>query len=409
MIEMIGWFKDTEDIGVSDVEKGIKEAASAFSGEERREYGSAFTAFCLSQGLEKNVIDDGGENIPPLSDVLRCSINELTGSSLAFSVRRARALINAMESDGYLPENEWRPAKTACLMRHFLEKRDADRGKNGLEWVYDTEFDAMKAGGFFQVFCATTGLDYAALFPAYSDKIDYVAIGSENGGSPNGGAGVGAFSVKDGRTLKNGKEIDCEVHEVPPNLKDGIKTWAALSETSEISGEGEVTEAEAGVWFFAADGKPAAFLPLDAADGASVIFSPDGERFLLETGPQYLPEAAYGVYETAGLEKKAEIDGVKGAVWIDPIRFVMTRIDDAHDIPEPAFVYRVSVVMYDTAASETVVLKESTDTKNYWLDEVIEEGAALSVREQSVESPDDWADEEKIGTREITVPIPPAG
>jgi hypothetical protein len=183
---MIDWFKDTENIGVSDVEKGIKEAASAFSEEERREYGSAFTAFCLSQGLGKNVIDDGGKNTPPLADVLQCSINELTGSSLVFSVGRTRTLIDAMESAGYLPENEWRPAKTTCLMRHFLEKRERERKKAGLEWEYDTEFDAARAGGFFQVFCAAAGLDYAELFPAFLDKIDYAAIvyeDSDFGGS----------------------------------------------------------------------------------------------------------------------------------------------------------------------------------------------------------------------------------
>jgi hypothetical protein len=119
------------------------------------------------------------------------------------------------------------------------------------------------------------------------------------------------------------------------------------------------------------------------------------------------------VYETAGLEKKAEIDGVKGAVWIDPIRFVTTRIDDVREIPESAsgsvFGYRVSVVMYDTAASETVVLKESTDTQNFWFDRVIEDGGALSVREEFVKSQDDWGDEEKTEEREIRVEIPAAG
>jgi hypothetical protein len=113
------------------------------------------------------------------------------------------------------------------------------------------------------------------------------------------------------------------------------------------------------------------------------------------------------------MEKKAEIDGVKGAVWIDPIRFVTTRIDDAREISGAisgrAFGYRVSVVMYDTAVSDTVVLKESTDTKNYWLNEVIEDGGALSVREESVKSQDDWGDEGKTEEREIRVEIPTAG
>jgi hypothetical protein len=227
----------------------------------------------------------------------------------------------------------------------------------------------------------------------------------------DGTAGLSAFALKDGKVYKGGEALDCEVNEIP-DAEGPVRYWSVFDqETSE-----EVTEGESGLWFFAADGKSSAFLPVDSElIGAvqNVIFSPGGERFLLETGPQYQPEAVYGVYETAVLEKKAEVDGVKGAVWIDPKRFVMTRIDGARDVPEPspgrAFAYRASVVMYDAAASETAVLKESTDTKSYWLGEVIEEGGALSVREESVESEKDWGDEEKTGAREITVPVPPAG
>jgi hypothetical protein len=217
------------------------------------------------------------------------------------------------------------------------------------------------------------------------------------------------FALKDGKVYKGGNALDREVNEIP-DTEGPIRYWSVFGADDE---SGAVGENETGVWFFAADGKPLTFLPLDDAAGVNVIFSPDGERFLLETGPRYLPEAAYGVYETSGMEKKAEIDGVKGAVWIDSIRFVTTRIDDVRDIPEPAsgsaFGYRVSVVMYDTGASETVVLKESTDTKNYWFDEVIEDGGALSVREESVKSQDDWGDEEKTEEREIRVEIPAAG
>jgi hypothetical protein len=221
-------------------------------------------------------------------------------------------------------------------------------------------------------------------------------------------ADLSAFAIKDGKVYKDTDVLDWEVNEIP-DAEGPIRCWSAFGqETAEV-----VQENETGVWFFAADGKPAAFLPLDDAAGVNVIFSPGGERFLLETGPQYMPEAVYDVYETADMKKKARIGGVKGAVWIDPIRFVTTRIDDTRDIPEPssgrALGYRVSVVMYDTAASETVVLKESTNTKNYWLDEVIEDGGALSIREESVKSRDDWGDEEKTEEREIRIEVPAAG
>jgi hypothetical protein len=75
---------------------------------------------------------------------------------------------------------------------------------------------------------------------------------------------------------------------------------------------------------------------------------------------------------------------------------------------------RLSVVMYDTAAKEATVLKEATATQNYSLDEVIEDGGAVMVTEESVISEKDWVidDEEQAETRktrEIRVEIPAAG
>jgi hypothetical protein len=112
------------------------------------------------------------------------------------------------------------------------------------------------------------------------------------------------------------------------------------------------------------------------------------------------------------MEKKTEIPGIRGAVWVDPVRFVLTRIDDTRDTEDgvySAYSLRVSVVMYDAAASETTVLKEATDTKNFWFDEVTNDGGALRIRESSVESEKDWGDEEKISERAIEVEIPAAG
>ena len=64
------------------------------------------------------------------------------------------------------------------------------------------------------------------------------------------------------------------------------------------------------------------------------------------------------------------------------------------------------MVMHDAAASRTTVLKEATDTKNYWLSSVRD--GAVTVWEDSVKSEKDWGDEDKIEGREITVEIPAA-
>jgi hypothetical protein len=122
----------------------------------------------------------------------------------------------------------------------------------------------------------------------------------------------------------------------------------------------------------------------------------------------------YVLYSRTGEKKEEfkEVEGIIGAKWVDPVRFVMSRIDGVRESEDGVYstgLLRCSVVMYDTAASETTVLKEATDTKNYWFDSVTDDGASVVIREVSVKSEKDWGDEEKTETREIAVEIPPAG
>ena len=112
----------------------------------------------------------------------------------------------------------------------------------------------------------------------------------------------------------------------------------------------------------------------------------------------------------------AEISGVRdNLAWIDPIRFVMTGIDDTREGPNyekrggPAFGLRTSIVMFDTATKKSSVLKKSTATQNFWFDEVIEDGKALNGREEYVKSEGDWGDEEKEQSRDIRIEVPAAG
>jgi hypothetical protein len=221
---------------------------------------------------------------------------------------------------------------------------------------------------------------------------------------------ISVFTLKDGRIYKEDAEIEARAGgEVPSGVDGPIRYWSAFGAGSSDA----VSENETGVWFFAKDGACLTFLPLESEyECQGIIFSPDGEKFLLESGSGMRPDMTYILYELPAMGKGAELAGLRGnAVWIDHMRFVMTRIDDIRggSFANLGYGLRVSVVMYDAAASETVVLKESTDTRNYWLKKVIEDGEALSIIEESVKSQDDLGDEEKTEEREIRVEIPAAG
>jgi hypothetical protein len=167
------------------------------------------------------------------------------------------------------------------------------------------------------------------------------------------------------------------------------------------------------------DGKPVLFKAVDELysednpdepEVSARYPSPGGERYVRETGNPAGAEVTFEVYEGEGNEKLGEINGIRGQVaWLDPVRFAVTRIDGTRSDEAP-FVYRLSVVMFDTAAKETTVLKDATDTQNFsFRGEFTEDESAVVVTEETVKSKEDWGDEEKTETREINVEIPAAG
>ena len=217
-------------------------------------------------------------------------------------------------------------------------------------------------------------------------------------------ADISAFELKGGRVFKGGEEIECYVNEVPSEIEGPVRYWISLG------WQNEVREDEYGAYFFTSEGACLTFVPDESCQ--DVIFSPDGGRFVLVTGSGFRPDMYFEVYGE-GTEKTAEFSGIRGQLeWIDPVRFVFTRIDDIREAGaflNLSYGLRFSVAMYDTATGETTVLKEATDTQNFWCPEVIEDGSAVAVTEDSVKSEKDWDDEEKIERREIRVEIPPAG
>ena len=220
------------------------------------------------------------------------------------------------------------------------------------------------------------------------------------GGAFRGDAADGAkLSVKDGVLYQAGKELpDYSVDDVPAEVGGPARHWSVY---------------DTSVYFFGSDGTCLQSLPLEeVSDCQNIIFSPDGKYRLMMGGSPSRPDIGYVLYGTAG-EKLLEFGSLRSEPpqWIDATRFAFTRLGDS--IREggsfPGFSYglRYSVFMHDTESGKMIPLKEATDTANFSLGEIIDNGAAVTIIEEWVETEADWADEEKVHGREIRVALPP--
>ena len=156
------------------------------------------------------------------------------------------------------------------------------------------------------------------------------------------------------------------------------------------------------------------FIPLDNENEyQDLLWSPAGDRLILVRGSGARPDMFFDVY-AEGMEKQAEFSGLREEIaWLDDgMRIVFTRIDGIREggaFPGLSYGLQLSVILYDSAVEETIPLKEASVTKNFSFVSVSEDGEKITVLETSVRSPNDWADEEKIDEREISVPVPAAG
>lgn len=222
---------------------------------------------------------------------------------------------------------------------------------------------------------------------------------------------VSAFSLKDGKVYKGDSPLECEVVAIDETIEGPLRYWAFLKADASGESDGSVRENEAGVWFFAESGAALTFLPMEnRMDCQALIFSPGGERFLVMGGSGMRPDVGYVLYELPEMEKKAEFGGLREEVaWVDPLRFVMTRIDgirEGESFENLSFGLRLSVVLYDSALGETFVLKGATDTENYSLSEVTDDGNAVVIETSATTEGDG---EDGSEGREIKVAIPAAG
>jgi hypothetical protein len=217
------------------------------------------------------------------------------------------------------------------------------------------------------------------------------------------------YWLKDGRVYTADNALDCAVSEVPAGIGGEIRYWSVVDPTV----SDWVDEEETGVWFFSSKGVALRHVPLESADECQgVFFSPVGSSFLIQKGSGMNPDVTFDAYGEAP-EKITEFSGILNEfAWVDSTRFVLTRIDGTRENPNyekrggRAFGLRTSIVMFDTAAKETVVCKEASATQNFWFTKVIEGGKALEGWEQYVESENDWGDEEKELTRDIRIEVP---
>lgn len=219
------------------------------------------------------------------------------------------------------------------------------------------------------------------------------------------------FALENGRVTRGGTALECEVHQVPDGIENGIALWCVVgSETSEA-----VQKEETGVFFFGPDGRSVAFIPLNArGEYQDLVWSPDGGRLVLVTGGAR-PDMFFTLFtvDGKGMEKGPGFPGLRGGLaWVGPHRFAFTRIDDVRDTKSGAFqgvALWLSVVLYDAAVGMETVLKAADGTRSYVLQSVSDDGSTLNLTELSVASPKDWGDTEKIQEREVSVEVPAAG
>lgn len=222
----------------------------------------------------------------------------------------------------------------------------------------------------------------------------------------------GGFALEGGRVVRAGAALECEVHRIPDGIDNGIAFWSVVgTRTSEA-----VQKEETGIFFFDAGGKCVAFIPLEYEDEyQGLVWSPDGGRLVLVSGSAVRLDVFFTLFTAAskGMEKGPEFSGLRGELaWLDPHRFVLTRIDDMRDTGSSFFhvtALRLSAVLYDAAAEAETVLMGADDTRSYTFLSLTDDGKGIRITELSVPSPKDWDDLEKITERELTLEVPAAG
>ena len=297
-----------------------------------------------------------------------------------------------------------------------------DGGQDGVEHIFHEYGIVADEGGVNVAYKLSYPKSDEERFAAVKKRMDeslkfQVAADGKRSSSdaPKGGA-AGDYAVSNEKVLYKGKELTdvvankAEISQSADGASSPIYYWA-VTDTEVIEG---LPAADLGVRFFDKDGAEIFFIPLEvSADCQDVIFSPDGQWLLLMGGSPMRSDKVFALYKFLDPNRNGEFDSFAGAfVWIDPIRFVYTRIDDTRDLGTAdgsGYGLKLSVVLFDTATYDSTVLKEADETHNYYVDGLIKNESAVNVTEESVATEKDWGSEDKLQSREIRVEIPAAG
>lgn len=223
-------------------------------------------------------------------------------------------------------------------------------------------------------------------------------------------AEVGDYILKDGKIYRvDGKKETLLEDDEPGRARTdaGLYSWILVD--PELS-EG-MKNSKPGIYFFIGeDEKPLAFLPIEQAGACMIEFSPSGEKLLISRGVEFWQDLILYFVENGKFVKKKSFISAAHSFWIDPHRFIFTSIDkDKGPRTKEEDDWWNSPALYDTVENDLVILKNATETKNYFITGYDYETGVIDITESSVKNKNDWSDPDKIEYKEITVETPAAG
>lgn len=240
------------------------------------------------------------------------------------------------------------------------------------------------------------------------------AWGAEGDYVLKGGKGYRVDKAKD-RLIEMGENIRRPEDEGTFPCIQRADTDAGLISCVLVDPEFEGMEgSEGGICFFLGeDEKPAGFLPIKEDAGASMLdFSPSGEKLLISHGIEAKQDLRYYVVDAAkkSFVKEKSFTSMGPFAWIDAHRFIFVAVDEGKGLRSGTEdTWWTSPSLYDSVEDHLTVIKEAEATKNYVIAASDFEEGTLVIIEYSVKDEKDWADEDKVEEKELTVPIPAAG
>ena len=225
-------------------------------------------------------------------------------------------------------------------------------------------------------------------------------------------AADGDYLLKDGKAYRmdGGREKLLEgVDAQRADTDAGAWSWFVVDPGQSPAMKG----LKGGICFFrGGDAKPAGFLPVaEEAASCRLYFSPSGDKLLVSLGYEYIQHLSlYLIDKGKGFVKKASFEVAGPPFWVDPQRFAFNAVD-AKKGPraEGRFdSWWSSAALYDSMKNKLIVLRQATATADYAVTGCDREGGALEIMESTVKEVKDWADDDKVGDREIRLNVPKA-